>query len=172
MPPATLSRRVLIAAAAALAVPIRAGAALPEPAGPVVLTVTGMLTRPNAAASAVFDDRMLGAMPQVAFETATLWTERQHFAGPSLRAVLAAAGAGPGRIEALALNDYRAPIDRALIEAESPIIARRIDGRPFGVRERGPLWIVFPFDDRRELRHGAVYMQCVWQLRALRIGDG
>jgi hypothetical protein len=177
IPAARLRRRGLIGAAAALAAalvgaPRRARADLPLPEGPVVLTVTGAVDRANDAAGAVFDDRMLGALPQVAFDTATLWTPRTRFEGPALRTVLDAAGAAPGRVEALALNDYRAPIDRALIEAASPIVARRIDGRPFGVRALGPLWIMFPFDDRPELRLEAVYMQCVWQLHALRVGSG
>jgi hypothetical protein len=171
IPPATLSRRTLIAAAAALLIPPRARAALPEPQDPVVLTVTGAVANRNDAAGALFDDRMLGALPQVSFTTATLWTRPMQFSGPSLRTVLDAAGAGPGRVEALALNDYRAPIDRALIEPESPVIARRIDGKPFGVRALGPLWIMFPFDDRPELRLEAVYMQCVWQLHTLLIGN-
>lgn len=170
IPPALLSRRALIAAAAALALPARARTALPAPEGPVVLTLSGAVAAPNAAAGAVFDDAMLGALPQVAFETKTLWTPRQHFSGPALRTVLDACGAGPGRVEAMALNDYRAPIDRALIEPASPIIARRIDRQPFGVRELGPLWIMFPFDQRPELRLEAIYVQCVWQLHALRIG--
>jgi hypothetical protein len=174
MPPAPLSRRTLIAAAAAAFVPqwvpARARAALPEPGGPIILAVIGALGHRNDAAGAMFDDAMMAALPQVGFETATLWTTRMHFLGPSLRSVLDAAQAQPGRVEAMALNDYRAPIDRTLIEADSPIIARRINGRPFGVRERGPLWIMFPFDDRPALRIEAIYAQCVWHLHTLRIG--
>ncbi len=156
------------AATALAALPGRGGAV--AAADGVLLTVSGDVARPDGPAGALFDDARLAALPQVTFATATLWTPRpQTFEGPPLAAVLEAAGAGPGAIEALAANAYRAQIDRRLIGPGAPIVARRIDGRPFGLRHRGPLWIMFPFDDNPAFRQESVYFQCVWQLIALTV---
>jgi len=35
------------------------------------------------------------------------------------------------------------------------------------VREKGPLWIVFPYDESSEFRTDYVYSQSVWQLSRL-----
>ncbi|MFN6979405.1 MAG: oxidoreductase [Gemmobacter sp.] len=166
-----IRRRALLMATAglgvALAAPRLARATLAPPAGAVLLTVSGAIGRRNAGDAAVFDDAMLGDLPQVGFSTMTLWTPRVHFEGPPLSAVLAAAEARGRRIEALAANDFRAVLDPALIGPRAPIVARRIDGAPFPIRALGPLWIMFPFDDEPAFRTEATYMQCVWQLVAL-----
>jgi hypothetical protein len=161
--------RLAIAAAAVACVPALVRARLRAPEGPVLLTVSGAVRYANGAAGARFDDAMLSALPQVSFETATIWTPRRRFSGPPLAAVLAAAGAAGGPIEALAANDYRIMLDRALIGDNAPIIANRIDGAPFGLRALGPLWIMFPFDDVPAFRVETVYAQCVWQLVELRV---
>lgn len=137
-----------------------------KPEGPVVLTVDG----PGNAPAYRFDQAMLAALPQVEFTTTTLWTpEPMRFSGPTLLSVLQAAGAGPGRIVAAAANDYRVEIDRRTLGAEFPIVAHMINGRPFGLRERGPLWIMYPFDGRPELRTETIYAQSIWQLTKLTI---
>lgn len=143
-----------------------AGTGNAEPEGLVVLTVDG----PGEAPPYLFDRAMLAALPQVEFTTTTLWTpEPLLFTGPTLLSVLQAAGAGPGRIVASAANDYRIEIDRRILGAEFPIVAHMINGRPFGLRERGPLWIIFPFDGRPELRTETIYAQSIWQLTKLTI---
>lgn len=168
-------RSVLLGlAAGALALRPAAGATtLPAPQGDVLLTVTGDVGTSNAPDGAQFDDAMLAALPQVAFTTGTLWTPApRRFEGPALSAVLAAAGAAdpqPQRIEASAANDYRTLIDPALVGPRAPIVARRIDGAPFGLRDRGPLWVMFPFDDDPAFRTEPIYAQSVWQLVALAV---
>jgi hypothetical protein len=173
-PGATATRRALLlggtAAAGRRAAGAAAQAALDPPAGPVLLRIGGAIAHTNDGDAAAFDDAMLGALPQVEFTTRTLWTRTPNrYGGPSLRAVLAAVGAGGGRIHATAANAYRVEIDRRLIGGGMPIVARRIDGAPFGVRARGPLWMMFPFDDRPDLRTETVYAQCIWHLTDLTV---
>ena len=35
------------------------------------------------------------------------------------------------------------------------------------VREKGPLFVVYPFDDSSELRSSTYYERSIWQLKAL-----
>ena len=39
------------------------------------------------------------------------------------------------------------------------------------MRDKGPLWIMFPFDAKPELKSELIYSQSVWQLRKMTILD-
>lgn len=138
------------------------GGAQTAPAGEVLLTVeTGGQER-------VFDLAALDALPQHSFSTTTLWTQGAvTFSGPALRDVLDAAGAWAGAtvaFEAQALNSYSVTFAREGIEDSVPIIATRRDGKPFGPRDLGPLWVVYPYDAEVRFRSETVYAHSIWQL--------
>lgn len=112
----------------------------------------------------------LDALPQISFSTGTLWTEgKTQFSGPSLLSVLQAAGIRSGRIQLWALNDYMAELDIANLRDGAPIIATRRDGKTFGVRDSGPLWVVYPYDADEDFRTEEIYAASVWQLQAIRL---
>ena len=116
---------------------------------------------------AQFTDATLSDLPQVSFSTTTLWTQGQiSFAGPTLQSVLEATGAmqDVAAIRLTALNDYSVTMETALIGPNAPIVANRIDGVPFSVRDKGPLWIMFPFDLDIRYRSESFYALSIWQL--------
>jgi hypothetical protein len=84
-----------------------------------------------------------------------------------LKDVLAVAGASGSRVTAYALNDYRTEIPFSDVEQEDVIVARLMNGKPMTVREKGPLFIVYPFDSRIELRSELYYNRSAWQLSRL-----
>ena len=47
------------------------------------------------------------------------------------------------------------------------IIAVRQNGRPMSIRDKGPLWIVFPYDADPKLVTDDYLNRSVWQLRTL-----
>ena len=49
------------------------------------------------------------------------------------------------------------------------LLATRLDGQAMTVREKGPLFIVYPFDDSAELRQERYYARSAWQLRTLEV---
>lgn len=172
---ASLRRATGQALAVLLAVAPAAGAtdALPAPAGEVLLTVGGDIARTNGDGVARFDDAMLATLPQVSFTTSTIWTKDRQitFTGPSLAAILDAAGADAGTVvRARAINDYVVEFAAGEFGAEMPIVARLIDGAPFGVRDNGPLWVVYPYDAGPEYRSELVYARSIWQLVELTVG--
>lgn len=161
-------RRLILGLAAAALAP--AARALEAPSGAVVLTVSGRVRKPNRDARAAFNMPMLEKLPQASFVTRTPWyAQPRRFTGPLLRDVLAAAGAHGRTVRALALNDYRVdiPFDDAL--RHDPIVARLLDGEPMAVRDKGPLFIVYPFDAKPELRNAIYYSRCAWQLTSLEV---
>ena len=118
----------------------------------------------------VLSDGDLMQLPQVSFETSTIWTnKRQTFSGPTLLSVLERYGAGEGPLELGAINDYTVNVARSLVSPVAPIIANRIDGQPFGRREKGPFWVVFPFDSAAAYQNEQIYSVSIWQLSQIRV---
>lgn len=115
-------------------------------------------------------DADLAALPQVEFTTTTIWTEGEMtFAGPPLSKLLEALGVADADLEMTAVNDYKVRIPREAIESDAPIIANRIDGKKFGVRQKGPLWVVFPYDASEQYRSETVFAYSIWQLTSIRV---
>jgi hypothetical protein len=161
-------RRCLQGAAAWLAVQALPVWALDAPSGPIQLTLSGRLRSPNSGALAQFDMAMLAGLPQQSFSLHTPWyAQARKFTGPLLRDVLAAAGAQGKLLRLTALNDYRAemPFDDAL--RFEVIVARLLDDQPMAVRDKGPLFVVYPFDTRPELRSAIYFGRSVWQLHTI-----
>lgn len=142
-----------------------------EPAtGKVVLAISGKISEKNTPTSANFDMAMLEKLPQKTFTTLTPWDKAPiRFTGPLLRDVLAAAKANGAVIKAAALNDYQTSIPFEDSQKFDVILAHKMNGEPIPVRTKGPLFIVYPFDDKAELRAAAYYERSAWQLKSLTI---
>lgn len=144
--------------------------ALETPKGKVVLTLGGTGLKTNQDGRAALDMDMLAALPQHSITVQTPWyPQPRKFTGPLLRDVLALAGARGSRIEAYAINDYRVTIPMEDVLRHGVILARLMDDQPMSVRDKGPLFIIYPFDEDRRLRTSIYYSRCAWQLKALEI---
>ncbi|MEX8493516.1 hypothetical protein, partial [Sphaerotilus sp.] len=142
--------------------------ALDRPKGKVVLTIGGKIGMRNAGTVAEFDMDMLAALPQHSFSTKTPWyPEARKFTGPLLRDVLAAVDAQGKNLRAIALNDYKVdlPIGDAL--KFNLVLARLMDDKPMPVREKGPLFIIYPFDSDEALRAERYYSRSAWQVKTI-----
>ena len=141
---------------------------LAAPRGKVVLSLSGQVSRTNTSGRADFDLDMLAALPQQKLVTHTPWHQgAQTFTGPLLRDVLAQAGASGRTLVAVALNDYRCEIPFEDAQRFDVIVARLMNGEPMRVRDKGPLFIVYPFDSDAQLRSDRYYVRSAWQLRSL-----
>jgi len=142
--------------------------ALERPTGQVVLTVSGRVRMPNDGNVAQFDMLMLAALPQTSFTTRTPWyAQPRRFTGPLLRDVLAAAGAQGTLIRLTALNDYK--VELPFDDAQAPRRHRGAAARRAadGGARQGPLFVIYPFDARPELRGAVYYSRSAWQLRTI-----
>jgi hypothetical protein len=140
------------------------------PKGAVILTVNGKIGVKNTTDAAVFDAALLDALPQKSFVTKTPWfKEPVKFTGPLLRDVLQALKANGKTINATALNDYKVAIPMADVLNYDVLLARQINGRVITVREKGPVFIIYPFDSFPELRNLTYYSRSIWQVKALSV---
>jgi hypothetical protein len=165
-----LQRRRLLRALAtsllAATAPVVATEPLPAPSGPVILTI-----RRRIAGGVVRLDRSLllaGGTDEL--RTATPFTDGvSNFSGVFASRLLDRLGAGGTRLLTRALNDYAVtiPIDEVL--AYPVLLACDQNGRALSVRERGPIWLIYPFSDYPELDDRVHRQRSIWQLTNIEV---
>lgn len=144
--------------------------ALPKPTGAVILTVTGDITRTNGPGRAEFDRPMLEALGVKTVATTTSWTTGKHeFSGPLGRSVMEAVGAKGGMLSFVAINDYKVQIPAADFQKYPAILALKMDGEYMTIRNKGPLWVIYPRDDYPELVDKAHDAKWIWQIKAVEV---
>jgi hypothetical protein len=137
---------------------------------PVILTITGAIRQRNDRDAASFDLPLLEALPRSSFSTRTPWyPQPRKFTGVLMRDLLAVVGATGTTLVAMALNDYRVSIPADDLARSGALLAYWLDDKPMAVRDKGPLVIVYPFDERPELRTAVHYSRAIWQLRSLHV---
>jgi len=152
------------AAALVLARQSRA-AELAPPAGKPILEITGKIRVFNDGEAARFDRAMLEALGMTSFQTGTPWyTGPVTFEGVRMTTLLASVGAFGERAVVVALNDYTTEIPIADFQEFDVLLALKRDGAYMPVRDKGPLFIVYPYDSRPELRQQKYYSRSAWQV--------
>lgn len=143
---------------------------LPAPDGPVILTITGAVTRTNSDGAARFDLAMLDALEQRETVTGTPWHEGvQRFTGPTLATLMAAAGATGSSLRIIAVNDYAAVMPWQDLESAPVILASRRNGETMPLRDTGPLFVIYPFDEMPDLRSEVHFGRSVWQVTQIEV---
>ncbi|MEO5697056.1 MAG: molybdopterin-dependent oxidoreductase [Burkholderiaceae bacterium] len=172
MPRPTPDRRRFIAGVAGLMgawcfAPARAGT---PAARAVILTVSGNRAHGADKGLADFDLARLQSLPTHSFSTRTPWyPQPRRFTGVLVSDLLEAAGVRGTSLSAAALNDYRVEIPVDDLTRNGAVIAYLLDDKPMAVRDKGPLVIIYPFDNQPELRDAIHYSRAVWQLRTLEL---
>ncbi|WP_157670224.1 molybdopterin-dependent oxidoreductase [Chitinibacter sp. GC72] len=129
----------------------------------VILNVVGKVTTPQAFSLAELDK-----LPQKKMTVSTPWyPEPQTFEGPLLRDVLQLAKLKGDTLKLQALNDYTIDVPAADSQQYDVIVASRLNGKTMSIREKGPLFIMYPFDQHEKLRKTEYYRRCAWQLKQI-----
>lgn len=140
---------------------------LAAPDGPVILVVSGDIARTTDGKKAKFDRETLQALGTHNLTTSTTWTDGpQNFEGPRLSAVLDAVGAEGNTLEAVALNNYSVELEVDELRRYPVLLASRMNGKTLSVRDKGPLWIVYPRDQYPQVSQDHKW---IWQVKELRI---
>jgi hypothetical protein len=138
------------------------------PTGKVILTVTGKIANTNKGDAAVFDRSMLEALGMDGFETATPWYNRPvRFDGVRMQRLMQVVGASGTSVTAVALNNYTTDIPSTDFERYGVLLAMRRDGVDMPVSDKGPLFIVYPYDSEPELKSQLFYGRSAWQVAEL-----
>ena len=166
-------RAVLRGLTAGLLLPcarVRAADALAEPRGDVILTVTGQIAVTNAAGAARLDRDLLLGMGASELTTTTPFTDgADSFMGVLASRVLDRLGATGTQLHATALNDYEVTIPVADVRDFQALLALDRAGRPLSVRERGPIWLLYPWSEFPELDDRVHRQRSIWQLTRIAV---
>ena len=139
--------------------------ALPDLVGPVILTVTGLDPQAFAGGSVALDIGRLRAIGTAEIVTSSIWTEGTHrYKGVMLRDLVDFLAIGPFILRFHALNDYAVEVPAGEATEAAPILAYEMDGTAMTVRDKGPIWVMYPFDDGAEYRTDTLYSRSIWQL--------
>ena len=143
-----------------------AGAQTPTPIDKPILTVSGKISSPAGAVK--FKREALEELGTVTIETSTPWYKGPvKFEGVPLEKLMQAVGANGERVVVVALNDYSSEIPMEDFAKYHAILALKRDGEYMPVRDKGPLFVVYPYDSDPELRSQKFYSRSVWQVSQL-----
>ena len=138
---------------------------LAAPADKPILTVSGKISETNKDNTAQFDRAMLESLGTVTVETTTPWYNGPvKFEGVSLDKLMKQVGASGDRVAVVALNDYSSEIPMEDFAKYNVILALKRNGEYMPVRDKGPLFIIYPFDSKPELKSQTFYGRAVWQV--------
>lgn len=154
-----------------LGLPIAATCAeIPPTDDRVILSVTGALANADESGRIDFDLRSLEQLGLSKLTTWTPWTDGEvEFEGVLARRLVEAIGGRGTEVEARALNDYEEEIPIADFDKYEVLLAIRMNGRLMRVRDKGPIWIVYPWSAHPELDDFATREKSVWQLSRLHV---
>lgn len=117
-----------------------------------------------------FDRAALSAIGLESFETTTIWSEGpQVFEGVPLYLLMAHLDVSDGMLRATAINDYTVEIPVSDAVADGPMVAMLLNGEEMSVRDKGPLWIVYPYDLNADYRSEVIYSRSIWQLDRIEV---
>jgi hypothetical protein len=138
--------------------------------GTIILSVYG---KPQAGAPGGvrhFDLNKLKSIGTTTVRTSTIWTNGTlEFEGVSLAALLEHVSADGSRLIARALNDYSVELPVSDAVEGGALVAFSLDGKLMSVRDKGPLWIIYPYDDNSAYANEVYYSRSIWHLRELQI---
>ena len=138
----------------------------------IILTLSANTTNSTNVQSIEFTREQLASLPTVSVTTSNPWTQGQHvYLGFSAEALLSLAKMTGKTLKITALNDYATEIPLTDFIEYGAIFATHMDSQPMGVRHRGPVMVIYPFDTYPEIRNETFYGRSIWQIRTLQIID-
>ena len=66
-----------------------------------------------------------------------------------------------------ALNDYSVMVPANVLRSDGAILAYHLNDAEMSVREKGPFWVVFPYDKDVRFQTDAYWAYSVWQVKAI-----
>jgi hypothetical protein len=113
-------------------------------------------------------DELLALPQEIVVTTNDYVDEVTTFQGPSLRSVLEAADiTQDARLKMIAINDFASSAPAADAYKYSVILAVLRDGEEMSIRDKGPIWVIYPMDDHAELQDDLYNGRLVWQLKSI-----
>ena len=113
---------------------------------------------------------MLEALGSETMRTRTPWYDQAVvFQGVLMRNLLKAVGAYGDSLMVIALNDYACQIPAQDFTRFPVLLAYKRNGQPMPISDKGPLFIVYPYDSDPELQSQKYYSRSAWQVAKIQV---
>ena len=128
------------------------------------LTVTA--TQSGNVNSFVLSIDELKALPQSKIDTSNSFVSGTNsFTGPSFATILDALDISMVDEGVFtAANDYQVTISISELIKYDAVLAMSMNGEMLSIRDKGPLWVIYPMDDHEELQDPRFNDRLIWQL--------
>jgi hypothetical protein len=137
---------------------------------PVILTISGKIDAGKYPDGARFDRAALLALGSQALTTETHFTRGpQKFEGIRLSTLLDAVGADGSILAATALDGYSVELPIEDAKRFGVFLALTWNGVAMKVRNKGPVWIIYPISEHPEVNDEIYSARSVWQLKTLTV---
>jgi hypothetical protein len=151
---------------------IHVGDPIPAPTGDVVLTVSGDIAKANAGSTVRLDLATVEQMGLVKYTVLDPWLDASHeFTGVLLSDFLDTIGvsAASAHLHFVAIDDYEVEISVADVRKWPVLLATKMDGQPMSIADKGPMRVVFPYDQYPEIDRLAYKDLWIWSLESLEV---
>lgn len=138
---------------------------LASPTEKPILTIAGKISVTNKNDTAQFDRPMLEKLGMDTIETTTPWDEgKVKFEGVRMDKLMQEVGASGQRVNVIALNDYATEIPMQDFAKYKVILALKRNGEYMPIRDKGPLFVIYPFDSDPDLQTQTYFARAAWQV--------
>ncbi|KZB71420.1 hypothetical protein AUQ43_11650 [Thalassospira sp. MCCC 1A01148] len=100
--------------------------------------------------------------------TSTEWTDGvQTFRGVAFDLLFDTYGLNAETVRVSALNDYSVMVPANVLREDGAILAYHLNGAEMSVREKGPFWVIFPYDADEQFQTDTYWAYSVWQVKSV-----
>ncbi|WP_027834188.1 molybdopterin-dependent oxidoreductase [Maritalea myrionectae] len=133
----------------------------------VILTIDGEIA---GSEPRYFTLKQLEALGMDTIVTTTPWHDgKQTFEGVPLVDLMEHVGASGDSAYVVALNNYSTEIPIEDFSKHGVILASRKNGQAMPVSNKGPLFVIYPYDSDKFLKTELYYTRSAWQVRTITI---
>jgi hypothetical protein len=150
---------------------LKAGDAIPEPRGDVILTVAGAIGTTNHNNTLLMDLATIESVGLVEYGVVDPFENRKKlFRGVLMRDLLNTwrVDAAATTLDMVALNDYHVDVPIAMMREKPLLFALQADGEYMRPDYRGPAMLVFPYGFY-EFKRPLTDAYWVWQIKAITV---
>ncbi|WP_297024886.1 hypothetical protein [Thalassospira sp.] len=145
----------------------------------VVIALVGFYTAPAMAGGTLSMTNAKGETVRVSMKelmdlqateinTSTQWTDGvQKFRGVAFDLLFDTYGLEADTVRVSALNDYNVMVPADVLRNDGAILAYQLNDAEMSVREKGPFWVIFPYDADERFNTDTYWAYSVWQVKSV-----
>lgn len=107
--------------------------------------------------------------PRTIIKTTSPWHPLSTFSGISGKDFLNIVGAYGHELALTALNDYQVKIPLSDLTDRGVLFVTRLNGKRLSLRQKGPLFLIYPFDQNPQLKSEKYYGRSIWQVKEISV---